>query len=71
MLHQGLTHYLPLSFGMVTIVVGAVVLLLWIPLRQKPGLGTVLNVFVIGLSPPTSVSWLISGPRPARRAGSC
>lgn len=48
--HQGLTNHLPLSFGQVTIVVGALVLLLWIPLRQRPGLGTVLNVFVIGLA---------------------
>jgi len=49
-LHQGLARYLPLSFGAVTIVVGAVVLLLWIPLRQWPGLGTVANVFVIGIA---------------------
>lgn len=33
-----------------SIVVGAAVLLLWIPLRQRPGLGTVSNVFVIGLA---------------------
>ena len=49
-LHQGLVRYLPMSFGAVTIVVGAVVLLLWIPLRQWPGLGTVANVFVIGIA---------------------
>ncbi len=49
-LHQGLSRYLPVSFGTVTIIVGAVVLLLWIPLRQWPGLGTISNVFVIGLS---------------------
>jgi uncharacterized membrane protein YczE len=34
---------------MVTIAVGAVVLLAWIPLRQRPGLGTVSNVVVIGI----------------------
>jgi len=49
-LHQGLTLRLPLSFGTVTIIVGALVLLLWIPLRQWPGLGTVCNVFVVGLA---------------------
>ena len=49
-LHQGLTRYLPVSFGTVTIIIGAIVLLLWIPLRQWPGLGTVSNVFVIGLA---------------------
>ena len=48
--HQGITNHVPLTFGQVTIVVGAVVLLLWIPLRQRPGIGTVLNVFVIGLA---------------------
>ena len=48
--HYGLARHLPLSFGQVTIVVGAIVLLAWIPLRQRPGIGTVLNIFVIGLS---------------------
>jgi len=48
--HYGVATYLPLSFGTVTIIVGASVLLLWIPLRQIPGLGTVANVFVIGLA---------------------
>jgi uncharacterized membrane protein YczE len=47
--HYGVAAHLPLSFGTVTIVVGMAVLLLWIPLRQTPGLGTVANVFVIGL----------------------
>ncbi|MFE9258053.1 YitT family protein [Streptomyces sp. NPDC006879] len=47
--HQGLAERLGLSIGMVSIAVGALVLLLWIPLRQRPGLGTVSNVFVIGL----------------------
>ena len=60
-LHQGLSHYLPLSFGTVTIIVGAVVLLFWIPLRQKPGLGTVSNVIVIGLAADFGL-WLISPP---------
>jgi len=49
-LHQGLAERLPLSFGMVTIVVGALVLLAWIPLRQRPGIGTLSNVVVIGLA---------------------
>lgn len=48
--HQGLQERTPLSFGMVTVVVGAAVLLLWWPLRQWPGLGTVSNVVVIGVS---------------------
>ena len=46
--HQGLSHRLGWSIGTVVNVTGALVLLLWWPLRQRPGLGTVLNVFVIG-----------------------
>ncbi|MEU3857254.1 hypothetical protein AB0F03_07750 [Streptomyces sp. NPDC028722] len=49
-LHQGLAELTGLSIGVVSIIVGAVVLLLWIPLRQRPGLGTVSNVFVVGLA---------------------
>jgi uncharacterized membrane protein YczE len=47
---QGISRHVPLSFGTITMIVGAVVLLLWIPLRQWPGLGTISNVFVIGFS---------------------
>ncbi|MFE7646707.1 membrane protein YczE [Streptomyces phaeoluteigriseus] len=49
-LHQGLAERSGLSIGVVSIIVGAAVLLLWIPLRQRPGLGTVSNVFVVGLA---------------------
>ncbi|MFF8946583.1 YitT family protein [Streptomyces sp. NPDC014864] len=49
-LHQGLSELTGLTIGVVSIVVGAAVLLLWIPLRQRPGLGTVSNVFVVGLA---------------------
>lgn len=48
--HAGITNRVSLTFGQVTIVVGVLVLLLWIPLRQWPGLGTVANVVVIGLA---------------------
>lgn len=47
-LSQGIAAHTPLSFGLATNVIGAAVLLLWWPLRQKPGLGTVLNVALIG-----------------------
>ena len=59
--HQGLANHLPLTFGQVTMAVGALVLLLWIPLRQKPGIGTVLNVLVIGLAADFGI-WLIAPP---------
>ncbi|MCC5475339.1 membrane protein YczE [Streptomyces barringtoniae] len=49
-LHQGLAELTGLTIGVVSIIVGAGVLLLWIPLRQRPGLGTVSNVLVVGLA---------------------
>ncbi|WP_369688998.1 YitT family protein [Streptomyces sp. Wb2n-11] len=49
-LHQGLAEKTGLTIGVVSIGVGALVLLLWIPIRQRPGLGTVSNVVVIGIA---------------------
>jgi uncharacterized membrane protein YczE len=48
--HQGLSIRSGIPIGTVTILVGAVVLLLWVPLRQRPGIGTVANVVLIGLA---------------------
>ncbi|RQW97917.1 YczE/YyaS/YitT family protein [Micromonospora inaquosa] len=59
--HQGLSKLTGLSFGTVTIGVGALVLLLWIPLRQRPGLGTVSNVVVIGLVVDATLALLPGG----------
>ncbi|GAB2680042.1 membrane protein YczE [Nocardia goodfellowii] len=56
--HQGVAEHVPLSFGMVTAITGVVVLLLWIPLRQRPGLGTLSNVVVIGISVDAGL-WLL------------
>ena len=47
-LHQGLARRLGLGVGTWAIIVGAAVLLLWVPLRQRPGIGTLCNVVVIG-----------------------
>jgi len=49
-LAQGVSNRTGMSFGLVTNLIGALVLLFWIPLRQRPGLGTVLNVLVVGPS---------------------
>jgi uncharacterized membrane protein YczE len=49
-LAQGVSNRTGIPFGFVTNIVGALVLLVWIPLRQRPGLGTVLNVIVVGPS---------------------
>jgi uncharacterized membrane protein YczE len=47
--HQGLSRQTGIGTGVWVCIVGALVLLLWIPLRQKPGIGTLSNVVVIGL----------------------
>src|SRR2546421_2851432 len=48
-LHQGLARRTGLGIGTIVIAVGAAVFLAWIPLRQRPGIGTVSNVIVVGL----------------------
>lgn len=49
-LHQGIAKHSPLSIGQAVIVMSLVVLVLWIPLKEMPGLGTIANSFVVGLS---------------------
>ncbi|MGB3684625.1 MAG: hypothetical protein WBG36_03930 [Ornithinimicrobium sp.] len=49
-LHLGIITHVPTTFGTMTILVSLVVLLLWIPLRQRPGVGTIANAFLVGLS---------------------
>lgn len=65
-LHVGVSHHIPLSFGTIVIGVSLLVLLGWIPLRQKPGLGTIGNALLIGpsadlvlsvLDAPTQLGW--------------
>jgi len=47
--HQGVAQRVDRSIGTVIIATGAALMLLWIPLRQKPGIGTILNAIEIGL----------------------
>ena len=49
-LHEALSKLTGLTFGTVTAIVGALVLLCWIPLRQRPGIGTVANILVIAVA---------------------
>ncbi|GIJ77743.1 Uncharacterized membrane protein YczE [Micromonospora phaseoli] len=59
--HQGLSRLTGLTMGTVVIAVGALVLLTWIPLRQRPGVGTVANVVVIGLAVDATLALLPPG----------
>ncbi|MDP9844620.1 YczE/YyaS/YitT family protein [Streptosporangium lutulentum] len=61
--HQGLSIHLGLSIGTWIILVGALVMLLWIPLRQRPGVGTISNVVFLGLFADAAI-WLIPTPDP-------
>ena len=57
-LHQGLSKLTGYSMGTITIAVGAVVLLGWIPLRRRPGFGTLSNVVVVGLVFDAVLPWI-------------
>lgn len=48
--HFGVASHVPLSFGTIAIIVALFVLLLWIPLREMPGLGTVANAILVGIA---------------------
>lgn len=49
-LHSGVIRYLPITLGQAVIVMSFVVLVAWLPLREKPGIGTILNALVVGSS---------------------
>lgn len=57
-LHQGLALHTGLSVGAANVVVAAVLMVLWIPLRQRPGLGTVSNAVLVGTSVDLTLLWL-------------
>lgn len=61
-LHQGITHHVPLTFGTVVVATGVLVLLLWIPLRQWPGVGTVANAIWIGVAADAALAVLATPP---------
>jgi uncharacterized membrane protein YczE len=57
-LTQGIDNHTHLGFGLITVLMSGVVLLLWIPIRQKLGIGTVLNALLVGPSADVGL-WLI------------
>lgn len=68
-LHFGLATRLPLSLGGVVIVAGIAVLLLWIPLRQMPGLGTIANAILIGIATDAAMAVIAEPSAIAARSG--
>ncbi len=73
-LHDGLAKVSGVEIGTVSIFIGIPILLLWIPLREKPGIGTVLNILIVGtvtnltllITPAASqlllqIFWLVAG----------
>src|SRR6185369_17722109 len=59
--HQGLARHAGMTIGLASAVVGVAVLLAWIPLRNRPGIGTVANVIVIAITVDLAL-WLIPTP---------
>ena len=57
-LTQGIDNHTQLGFGLITILLSGVVLVLWIPIRQKPGAGTLLNAVLVGPAADVGL-WLI------------
>jgi uncharacterized membrane protein YczE len=68
-LHSGLTHHVPIDIGQALVIVSFVVMLAWIPLREMPGIGTISNAVVIGLSTDVFLAMLPSVHAIGVRAG--
>ncbi|MEU4622832.1 hypothetical protein AB0G04_23030 [Actinoplanes sp. NPDC023801] len=67
--HQGLSEVTGIRFGWIVLLVGVPVLLLWIPLRQRPGAGTVANLVVVGFAADATLSLLPAGEGLPTRVG--
>lgn len=57
-LHSGFIRHVPITLGQAVVLFSFVVLLLWIPLREKPGIGTVANAILVGLSADATLALL-------------
>lgn len=60
-LHSGFTQHVPITLGQAVILFSFVVLLVWIPLKEKPGLGTIANAILVGISADATLALL--GPQ--------
>lgn len=60
-LHSGLIRHVPITLGQAVVLMSFVVLVLWIPLKEMPGIGTISNAIVVGLSADATL-WLLDRP---------
>ncbi|WP_292673744.1 hypothetical protein [Nocardioides sp.] len=60
-LHSGLIRHVPITLGQAVVVMSFVVLVLWVPLRETPGIGSISNAFVVGFSADATL-WLLDRP---------
>jgi uncharacterized membrane protein YczE len=56
--HQGVSAHTPIPIGSVVIITGVIILVLWIPLKERIGIGTVLNALLIGAVMDLTLIWL-------------
>lgn len=61
-LHSGLIQHLPITLGQAVVLMSFVVLLLWIPLKEQPGVGTIANALIVGFSADATL-WVLDEPR--------
>lgn len=68
-LHSGFIRHVPITLGQAVVLFSFVVLVLWIPLREKPGIGTISNAVVVGLSADLTLAVLDAPGAMAARIG--
>ncbi|WP_204163977.1 YczE/YyaS/YitT family protein [Nocardioides solisilvae] len=68
-LHSGLVRHLPVTLGQMVVLASVVVLLLWIPLRERPGLGTLANAVLVGVALDLTLAVLAEPSSTAARIG--
>jgi uncharacterized membrane protein YczE len=61
-LTQGIQLHTGIPFGVIVIATSVVVLMLWIPLRQKPGIGTIANAVLVGVWADVGLAWFAPAP---------
>ena len=66
--HQGVAEHIGLTIGQVTVISSLALLALWVPLRQRPGLGTVANALVVGPVVDLGIAWIPTAHGTAEQA---